>query len=299
MGSHDVCLGLNAPQIPSHFSLPDSLNAVKGSTVILLDGKVVSTRLRATPTMDAGYYYKPGQVHHVTVITAAQQPAWLLIDAGVGEFAALGSPEEAPADWRLQCANTRASFATTTPSNASSSTPNKQTSTHDSKKAANGTTSVEMLWTAPVAEGAVTLRVAAATSKGNISVVAAVLFPVVASSPTRTASTTSTSDDGGGLRYACTTSQPSNRRNSTGEVEHEWAVPQQQCQSVPPGTPGSLNKSACISTCLTSTPSTTGSVPATDSTGNRTAAAHAAPVLRCTRCAHVYDAVRDGNGLGT
>ena len=258
MGTHDVCLGLNAPRIPSHFSLPDALNAVKGNAVILLDGKVVSNpdANSLTPAGNsssnprAGVAYRPGAVHHITIITSpgsgpttkqaaaaagTAAPVWVLIDAGVGAFSTLGAPDEAPANWRTQCSDTRASFAVGT------STPNL-----DASVAKNGT-AVEMLWTAPPLDSAggsrvVTLRVATATSKGNISVVAAVLTPATAEG----AGAASVRNLAAGeLGYACTMSQGSNRRNGSGIVELEWAVPQQQCQSVPPGTPGAMSKSQC------------------------------------------------------
>jgi rubredoxin len=110
---------------------------------------------------------------------------------------------------------------------------------------------VAVRWSAPPqAHGALVLRVAAATAMGNLSVNAAIL------NATKRAPLPA-----GSIGYACTTSGAS--------AHSPW--PLRQCQSVPPGTVGAANLSACESECFT---------------GSGT--------YRCTRCAHVYDAAQHG-----
>ena len=186
--------------------------AVKGDTQVGFDGRDVTA---------GGGTYRAGSVHRVTVAPGSNgtsAPTWFLLDAGVGRFSEGSTPLV------TQCHGSRASWSTVD-------------------------TAVDVLWTAPLNSTApVVLRVAAATSMGNISVVAAVLTRF---------------DDGragvGGelasadeLGYGCTTSQASNRKDRSGRIEPEWALPQQSCESLPIGTKGALTKAACAKQCLRS-----------------------------------------------
>lgn len=223
MGSDDVCTGAGAPKDPTHKSLPDALDARAGSTALLLDGV-------AQPT-----HYEAGASYRLTVVpghddAAANNETWFLLDAEIGQLNAIAG--EPFASWRTQCKATRASFA------SASGAP------------------VSMIWAVPpAARGPIVLRVATATTMGNLSVNALVLNASGAAAPL----------PAGAMGYACSRSRPS--------AHSPW--PLQQCQSVPPGTPGALNQSACEAACLVG----------------------AGATFRCTRCAHVYDAKRDGGGL--
>ena len=106
------------------------------------------------------------------------------------------------------------------------------------------------------------LRVAAATSMGDISISAALLNSTAPALPD------------GEMGFFCATSL-AEEVDGTG-----FPVATQQCVSMPVGTVGSLTKSACEASCLR------------PSSRNDTTA-----VFFCARCAHVYDRERDGGGV--
>jgi len=166
-------------------SLPDAINARKGDTGLLLDNDV--------PTQ-----YSAGSRHLVTVVpsASAQDSSWFLVDAGAGMFSTITGPES-PDEFRVECDGTRVSFK------SSQNQP------------------VEIVWTAPsdATAPAVALRVAAATSMGNLSVNAAVLNAGDHEPPSP-----------GDLGYFC-------------------HVAERQCVSLPVGTPGAWNKETCEAVC--------------------------------------------------
>ncbi|CAE7556360.1 unnamed protein product [Symbiodinium natans] len=220
MGTQDVCLGAGAPQIPSHYSLPDALAAQPGRTKLLLEGKPASS-------------YTQGVKHRLTVVPdgdSTSASTWFLLDSGVGRFSMLPG---AVGKWQLKCDGTRASFVSET--NAP----------------------VDLFWTAPKdSSEAVALRVAAATSMGNLTLNAAVLN-------SRAKSTLPP----GELGYFCTVTQAA-EINGTGSP-----VPMKQCMTMPAGTVGASSKSECEASCF-----------------------EGAGTYFCARCSHVYDPVKDGNG---
>jgi len=212
MGTDDVCLGNGAPKDPSHFSLPGSLNAKPGETRILLDGKI--------PT-----HYRLGVTHRITIIpsNASSDPTWFLVDAassttGVGRLSRVGDGNDI--QWALKCGDTRAAFFS--PKNAP----------------------VDILWTAPnsssdfegvpfgnKASKAVALRVAAATSLGNISVNAVILNSTAAPLPAHE------------KKYFCVYARAA-KTGGTG-----IAIPRKQCIGMPVDTPGASTMSACEAEC--------------------------------------------------
>jgi len=117
---------------------------------------------------------------------------------------------------------------------------------------------VDLLWEIPRnATGAVVLRVAAASQMGNLSITAAVLN-----------STAVRQLPASEMGYYCTVSAAS--------THSPWTLA--QCQSLPVGTHGAVNLSTCEAECFRDPEPL-----------NAT--------YRCTRCAHVYDPDRDGNGV--
>ena len=198
MGTQDVCLGSGAPQIPSHYSLPDALAARPGQTKLLLDGK--------PPT-----HYTQGATHQITVIPDGDRSSastWFLLDSGVGRFSLL--PGADISKWQLKCDGTRASFASETNS------------------------PVNLFWTAPENSNnhAVALRVAAATSMGNLTINGAVLNSTAHALPP------------GETGYFCMVSQAA-KVIGTGSP-----VPMQQCISMPAGTVGAMLQQACEAACF-------------------------------------------------
>ena len=129
--------------------------------------------------------------------------------------------------------------------------------------AAGDAETVTVLWTAPTSLAApVALRVAAARAMGNISVNALVLGAAGQSPPP---------DDG--ARYACAQSE--------GFTIYDREVgATRQCVRVPAQSGGALSQTACAAACYGSA-----------------AAAPGRTAFACQRCAHVYDAQRDGGGL--
>jgi len=110
------------------------------------------------------------------------------------------------------------------------------------------------------ATGAVVLRVAVATAMGNLSISAVVLN---SSAPAPLPA--------GEMWYYCTRSKAGH-----GQPAVPWALA--QCQSLPVGTVGAVNMSTCEALCFEDPQ----------------------PLKAkyiCTRCAHVYDPERDGNGM--
>ena len=232
MGTADVCTGSGASKMASHKSLPRELDARAGSTTLLLDGKPPST-------------YQPGRTYSITVSPSsnADNATWFLLDAGIGKLSASSAPGLTASQWRTQCNGTRASFS----SGASV----------DGVSSSNSKASVAMLWAVPKdAYGPAVLRVATATSMGNVTINAAILNRSATIPPLPLTE----------IGYACTVSGAS--------AHAPWKL--QQCQSVPAGTVGAVNMSTCEAACFKGPPSAT---------------------YRCTRCAHVYDAERDGNGV--
>ena len=228
MGTDDVCTGSGASKDPTHKSLPAVLDAKPGGTTLRLNGR---------PPM----HYVPGQMYELSVLAnVTGNDTWFLVDSGVGEIRRLShatdetgnAVEQRVGSWRSQCNGSRASFVSV------------------------GGTPTSMHWIAPrAAAGPVVLRVATATSMGDIGINAAILN---ASSTGQLPAATA--------GYACTTS---------GTSSHvPW--PLRQCQIVPPGTVGATNLTSCEADCFRGT-------------------RH--DVYRCTRCAHVYDPERDGNGM--
>lgn len=235
MGTAEVCTGSGASKDPTHKSLPDALNARQGTTKLLLNGRPPQ-------------HYVPGTTYEVQVVAGADDAAaatpnastWFLLDAGVGALStSIIEGVRGATAFKTQCNGTRASFEGTT-----------------AKVLHGGAPAATMYWTVPRdAQGALVLRVAAATSMGNVSVNAAVLRkPPTPDPPPLPA---------GAMGYACTT---------MGRSAHvPWKL--QQCQSVPPGTFGAVNQSACEQDCFAG--------PGT---------------YVCTRCAHVYDP-KENNGI--
>jgi rubredoxin len=205
------------------------LNAKQGKTGLLIDGKPPA-------------HYMTGVTHKLTVVPAnAPDPTWFLIDAGgVGKFSAVPSGGGAT-DLKVKCDGTRAAF--------------------QSEK----NTPIDIFWTAPSGSSdfggepfgnkAVALRVAAATSKGNITINAAILNFTAPALPS------------GGLGYFCT------RTKAAQVAGTGYAVPMQECVSMPTGTVGALTMSACEASCFA---------------GNG--------AYFCARCAHVYDPAKDDPG---
>ena len=140
--------------------------------------------------------------------------------------------------------------------------------------AAEANETVTLLWTAPPSLAvAVALRVAAATAMGNISINAVVLTALNASSPSPLMA--AEEESAGAVKYACVTSQ------GFTIYDREARTTTRQCASVPAGTAGALSKAACESECYGSAPKS----PLGRSS------------FACVRCAHVYDATRDGGGV--
>lgn len=166
-------------------SLPDAINTQHGDTVLLLDN--------GPPTR-----YLAGSRHLVTVVPSAnaQDSSWFLVDAGVGTFSEV-TGGKTPDALKVQCDGARVSFK------SSQNQP------------------VDIVWTAPAdaIAPAVALRVAAATSMGNLSVNAAVLNAGGQDPPVS-----------GDLGYFC-------------------HVAERQCISLPVGTPGASSKQACEAAC--------------------------------------------------
>jgi rubredoxin len=144
----------------------------------------------------------------------------------------------------------------------------------------------------------VALRVAAATSKGNLSVTAAVLN---SSAPAPLPA--------GEMGYFCASSGAASV-NGTGTP-----VASARCVSMPLGTAGALTRAACEAQCFSSSgeegqslpqgrrnhprtpPTTTTNNTITTTLPVAPAPAPApAPVFFCDRCSHVYDPERDGGG---
>lgn len=166
-------------------SLPDAINAQQGDTVLLFDN-------------DLPLQYSAGSRHLVTVVPSAnaQDSSWFLVDAGAGIFSEVAGGK-IPDAFKVQCNGTRVSFS------SSQSQP------------------VDIVWTAPTdaSAPAVALRVAAATSMGNLSVNAAVLNAGGQDPPVS-----------GDLGYFC-------------------HVAERQCVSLPVGTPGASSKESCEAVC--------------------------------------------------
>lgn len=166
-------------------SLPDAINARRGDTVLLLDN-------------DPPMQYSAGSRHLVTVVPSAnaQDESWFLVDAGAGMFSEVAG-FESPDAFKVQCDGTRVSFK---------SFQNRP---------------VDIVWTAPtdVTAPAVALRVAAATSMGNLSVNAVVL-------------------NAGGTD-----------RPVAGDLGYFCHVAERQCVSLPVETPGASSKEACEAEC--------------------------------------------------
>jgi rubredoxin len=234
MGSEDVCTTNTPSPDPTHHSLPDAFNlrAVAGSTALLLDGRPIR----------AGSAYSAGTTHRLTIVPGASNattlapPSWFLIDAGVGAFSVL-TAAAAPIHWDVACDGSRASFM---------SPPG---------------VAVDVLWAAPSGDsgggdGAVTLRVAEATSMGNITVAAAVL----------NASSSGLAPPGE-LGYSCTVTEG---------LRPGGGAPTRQCMSVPLGTVGALTKAACEADCFRGAGGTY--------------------AYRCLRCDHVYSLSDDPQG---
>ena len=267
MGTADVCTGAGAPDEPTHRSLPDTLSATPGATQLRVDG--------AEPA-----HFRAGATHCVTIVppppTVAKRSSaspsapsanvtWYLLDSGVGDWS-VEDDAGAPDGWRSQCGGARASFSAR----------------------ADGAP-IALLWTAPLdaRTPAIALRVATATTMGDLAVSAAVLHLA----RNKTAAAPSAAARGGGENgergavvsatggYFCATSAASNHT--------PFAA--QQCASLPVGTRGALNLSECVATCLRD-----------DDEGERatrTTAAAAPSLFHCARCAHVYDPEQDGGGL--
>jgi rubredoxin len=198
---------LTCSKHPKHpyTSTADALSAKGGDTTLLFNGR---------PPVA----YIAGSVNRITVIPAGNDvgrnmPAlsqandlqrvnatstFFLLDAGVGSFREVeGGGARA---LHVQCDSTRVAF-------------NSIQDNH-----------VELDWIAPsIGHVPVLLRVAAATSMGNITVNAAILNSTAPSLP---------SDKDA---YACSTSEASTR----------------QCVRVPHGTPGAVGQDECAVTCLT------------------------------------------------
>jgi hypothetical protein len=134
---------------------------------------------------------------------------------------------------------------------------------------------ITMFWSAPPPKFAseVVVRLAAATAMGNLSLVAAVLRPAPSPVPPPPAPPPLPAGEKG---WACTTSEAP----SDGARGAFLGGTTQQCQSVPPGTGGALTLSECEARCFEDTAAAAGGV-----------------VFACARCAHAYDAERDGGGL--
>eukprot|EP00937_MAST-01D_sp_MAST-1D-sp2_P003005 g3005.t1 len=235
MATDDVCTANIPSPDRTHHSLPDALAARPGRTVLLLDGKPIARGARFTP----------GAVHRITVVPGANaaKSSWFLFDTGVGTLAAAAAaaarvPERLSLpSFTLSCNGTRASFA-----------------------AAAGA-SAELLWTAPAAAsaagaGTVALRVAEATSMGNLSVNAAVLgAPATGLAPA------------GAVGFACVVGKG---------LRPGGGAPTRQCMSMPAGTVGALTKAACESACF-----------------NAGGGGAGAASYRCLRCDHVYNRSSD------
>ena len=222
MAPNDVCVGAGASKMPSHSSLTDALAAHPGDAVLLLDGR-------------PGTRYEAGTSYRLTVVLGAKASpgaTWFLVDAGVGEFSELPGGGNASA-WKAQCGGTRASFK-------------------------SSSSAVDMFWTAPSGtSGPVALRVAVATSMGNLSISAAILNSTAPPLPT------------GQLGYLCVESRGYSGANDTSQTPFSF----KQCQAMPLGTAGAQSRAACDAECF-----------------------HGSGPFVCARCDHVYDAAKEGNG---
>lgn len=184
-------------------------------------------------------FYTAGMTYKLTVVpdSAPEHEAtgtWYLLDVGIGRLSPL--------------------VGAATPAAAAGSWRAQCNASRASFVSTSGA-AINVFWTVPrAARGTAVMRVAAATKMGNLSVSAAILNASASADPPAA----------GELGFACTTSQAS----------AHVPYPLQQCQSVPIGTAGALNQSACETECFR---------------GDTTS------VYRCTRCAHVYDpAAEDG-----
>jgi len=228
MAPNDVCVGSGADPMPSHTSLVDALAARPGNAQLLLDGQPATQ-------------YVAGETYRLTILPGAPAagkaaaPTWFLVDAGVGELSMLpGGPSAS--GWKSQCSGTRASMRSAAPK-------------------------VEMFWSAPASgpdAGAVALRVAVATSMGNLSISAAILNSTSVAPPPR-----------GQPGYFCTSSKGYSGANDTSQTPFAT----KQCQAMPLGTPGTKSRAACDAECF-----------------------HGSGPFACARCGHVYDAAHEGNG---
>jgi|EP01044_Picomonas_judraskeda_P011463 rubredoxin len=201
MNSDDICT-TNIPHAdPTHHSLPDALAATPGGTMLLLDGKPI----------DSKSHYTAGGRYQLTVTAAnddSSVPSWFLLDSGVGTFEATA---ERPNKWKVSCAGSRASFMS--PNNAP----------------------VKLQWAAPSdASGSIVLRVAEATSMGNLTLSAAVL--------NSSASGLAPSNKMG---FACVVGEG---------LRPGGGPPTRQCMSVPVGTVGALTKPSCEAECFKAAP---------------------------------------------
>ena len=196
MNSEDVCTTNITHPDPSHRSLPDALAAKPGHTGLMLDGAAIT----------AGTGFVPGRQYMLTVSPSnnTSLPSWFLLDAGIGVFTVM---QDKPSKWTVTCDGSRASFMT--PRNAP----------------------VELLWMAPLnATGPVALRVAEATSMGNLTVNAAVL-----NASTRGLAPATE------IGFVCAVAQG---------LRPGGGPPTRQCMSVPLGTVGGLTKAACETECF-------------------------------------------------
>ena len=168
MGTDDVCTGSGASKDPTHKSLPASLDARAGSTVLLLNGR--------PPTK-----YVPGGVYELRVLpNASGNNTWFLVDSGVGKLSPLthatdtngSTVEQRIGSWRTRCNGSRASFVSI------------------------GGAPTSMHWIAPrAASGPVVIRVATADSMGDLGINAVILN-----------ASSAAPQPIGTMGYACTTS---------------------------------------------------------------------------------------------
>lgn len=193
------------PIIP-YKSEADTLSARAGNTRLLLNGKPPATYVAGSTnritivsspasTADAPPSHPSTEIAH-DLQRAAAASSFFLLDAGVGTFSKV--TDGGAQGFHLQCDGTRVAF------NGPQGVP------------------VEVDWTAPPAgHQSVSLRVAAATSMGNVTVNAAVL----------NASSSKPSPDED--TYVCSISEQATS----------------QCVRVPKGTQGATNEKDCAAQC--------------------------------------------------
>ena len=193
MGTDDVCTGSGAAHVKSHKSLPATLNARAGDTVLLLDGRPATMSPQNTTNGS----------HVITVVqgeaTASQTlPTWFMLDIGVGVLTSL--PGAPPVSWAVACNGTRASFRADPGSN------------------------VSLAWQAPRSglERPPVLRVATASAMGNISINAAVL--ALSPDPISTANSSTANDTA--TAWACV-------RNVVFGTYNPMPGPTRKCVRVP------------------------------------------------------------------